>query len=208
MQINSTSLRRRIVAGRHAAVPVLVATVAFATPVPCSASRLVVEASAIEKALNAQVFRDNGRYFLGGKSECNYPYLETPTVTLSGGRIHIRAHLSGRIGTKTPVGCVGASDSSWLTVSGKPYFRDGTLGLSDIRVDKVEKPYLGQLIQGLLVRSSGEGLKFNLQRAVQEMIEPARTSPYALNLQALNVSNIAADANRLVLDVDFALGAK
>jgi len=208
MRIESNPSPRILSAGHSRLLPVLVAAVGFATPTLGAASKLTVEASAIEKALNRQVFKDKGKYYLGKKSECNDPHLETPTVTLTGGRIHVRAHLAGRIGTASPAGCIGASDSSWLTVSGKPYFRDGTLGLSEIRVDKVEKPYLAQLMEGLVVRGAGEGLKFNLKQAIQDALDPARTSPYALGLQALNVSHIAAESNRLVLDVDLALTAK
>ncbi len=208
MQIESTLSRRRFTAGRNRLLPVLVAAIGLASPTAGFASKLIVEASAIEKALNKQVFKDKGKYYLGKKSECNDPYLETPTVTLSGGRIHVRAHLAGQIGTTSPVGCIGASDASWLTVSGKPYFRDGILGLSEIKVDKVEKQYLARLLEGLVVRGAGEGLKFNLRQAIQDALDPAKTAPYALGLQALNVSRIAADSNRLVLDVDLALTAK
>ena len=208
MQIVSASRRATLAVGRNRLLPFLVAVIGFATPASSLASRLVVEASAIEKALNKQVFKDKGRYYLGKKTECNDPYLETPSVTLSGGRLHVRAHLAGRIGTNGPAGCIGASDSSWLTVSGKPYFRDGILGLSEIRVDKVEKQYLARLLEGLVVRGAGEGLKFNLKQAVQDALDPAKTAPYALGLQALNVSRITADSNRLALDVDLALTAK
>src|SRR5512135_235869 len=189
-------------------LPLLFAGLAFALPSLCQASKLVVEASAIEKALNKQVFKNNGKYFLGKRDDCNYPYLETPAVTLRGGRIYVRTHLAGRIGTKSALGCLGTTDSTWLTLSGKPYYRDGILGLSDIKVEEAEKQYLARLVEALLVSGTAKGLKVNLQEAVQSMVEPAKTSPYVVSLSALDVSRISAESNKLVLDVDLTMTAK
>jgi hypothetical protein len=72
-------------------------TFALAAP-SAHAIDLVVHPSVVVKALQAQVFKDKGRYYLQRPDPCNDPYLENPTVSFKLGRVYVGAHFAGRIG--------------------------------------------------------------------------------------------------------------
>ena len=70
-----------------------------------NASELVIGRAALQKLIEASVFKDQGRWYLA-KGKC-YAYLERPHVALGAGRVIIDAHLSSLLGLSVGGSCVG-----------------------------------------------------------------------------------------------------
>lgn len=172
------------------------------------AAQVTLEASALEKLLKTQVFIDEDRYYLGKRDECFYPYLETPTATIRGGRIYVKTHFTGRIGKKVLLDCIGIANPSWLTISGKPYFRDDVVGIDDLKLEDIEKIELKSLVEGLIAKISKDGFNFKFKDAIRDLVFPAKTYPYEVNLSLLNIYLISVDGDKLVFDIDIKLNMR
>jgi hypothetical protein len=134
------------------------------SPVRAGAAEIVLARSGVEKLVTQALFRDHGRLTLA-PAPCA-SYLDQPSVSLSGGRIHIRSHLTARVGFAVNADCVGIGLASWTTVSGTPVSAGGKVRLEDIRIDEVDDPDT----RTLLVNS---GLSGALPKAVELDIQSA-----------------------------------
>lgn len=186
---------------------VLVALAALASTA-AAAVQLQVDASAIEKLLKAQAFRDGGKWRLGKSGKCNNPYLEHPSVTIRQGRLFIRAHFAGRMGSEVMGSCVSMGEPSWLTVSGRPVVDGQMLSIGEVRVDEVEKPSIRPLAVGLLESATRSALKIDLQNMVRSLVAPANTAPYLVDISGLNMMLMQADQNRLRFSLDFGVAVR
>src|SRR3954469_22880784 len=90
------------------------------------AAEIVLEQSAVQKLVLESLFKDNGRYWLQ-RGACR-AYLETPSVTLTGGRVVIRSHLVARVGMDFGDSCAGVDLASWATVSASRARREPPCG--------------------------------------------------------------------------------
>lgn len=175
-----------------------------ASPAWAGESTLIIENSAIDKALREQFFTDKGRYWLGNADICNQSYLESPQTNISGGRVRIRATFSGRFGAKAGDKCIGQGDTFEMTTSGKPFYRDGRLGLEDIRIDALSNEFYRLLLQPVISTLMPGVLDVNLKQAAMQALA-GRTGSYQADIDNLSVSNIIADADRLQMNLQFLL---
>lgn len=105
---------------RLSATVLLALTLAMASS-PAASAELVLEAPAVLQLVQHSLFKRDGKLDLQA-GPC-YAFLETPSVTLQGGRLAIRSHLSARVGAPLGGQCLGpgfaASTSSTRTISGR-----------------------------------------------------------------------------------------
>jgi hypothetical protein len=167
-------------------------------------STLVIENTAIEKTLREQFFTDKGRFWLNNADACNQSWLESPKVTASGGRLRIGALFSGRVGAQVGGQCVGGADTFNATASGKPFFRDGRLGVEDIRIDSLSKEIYRPLLQPVFSSMVPKALDVNLKETVVKLLA-GRTAPYEVQINEIVATEVSADADRVNVKLQFDL---
>lgn len=167
-------------------------------------STLVIESTAIEKKLREQFFTDRGRYWINNADACNQSWLESPKVTASAGRLRIGVLFSGRIGAQVGGQCVGGADAFNATASGKPFFRDGRLGVEDIRIDSLSKEIYRPLLQPVFSSMVPKALDINLKETVVALMA-GRTAPYEVQINDLIATEVTADADRVNVKLQFDL---
>jgi len=167
-------------------------------------STLVIENTAIEKKLREQFFTDKGRYWLNNVDTCNQSWLESPKVTASAGRLRIGVFFSGRVGASVGGQCRGGADAFNVTASGKPFFRDGRLGVEDIRIDSISKEIYRPLLQPVFSSMVPKALDVNLKETVVALTA-GRTAPYEVQINELIATEVTADADRVNVKLQFDL---
>src|ERR1700742_2009347 len=157
-------------------------------------AEIVLEQSAVQKLVVESLFRDNGRYVLQGGA-CS-AWLDQPTVTLAGGRVVIRAHLSARVGMDFGDSCAGVDLSSWATVSGAPSAQGTRVRLSDIRVEDVGDANTRIVLNSGLAPTLPGALDLDVLKAVRSMLQGAG-GQLQVDVQALNIDSVRVADNRL-----------
>ena len=193
----------RICVGAGHAVALL--SILFVAATAWSAdSTLVIENTAIEKKLREQFFTDKGRFWLNNTDACNHSWLESPKVAASAGRLRIGVFFSGRVGAQVGGQCVGGADAFNVTASGKPFFRDGRLGVEDIRIDALSKEMYRALLQPVFSSMVPKALDVNLKETVVKLLA-GRTAPYEVQINELVASEVTAEADRVNVKLQFDL---
>jgi len=167
-------------------------------------STLVIESTAIEKKLREQFFTDKGRFWINNADACNQSWLESPKVTALAGRLRIGVFFSGRVGASVGGQCMGGADAFNVTASGKPFFRDGRLGVEDIRIDSISKEIYRPLLQPVFGSMVPKALDINLKETVVAMMA-GRTAPYEVQINELIATEVTADADRVNVKIKFDL---
>ena len=182
----------------------LLGVVLFAATAWSADSTLIIESTAIEKKLREQFFTDRGRYWINNADACNQSWLESPKVTASAGRLRIAAFFSGRVGASVGGKCMGGADAFNVTASGKPFFRDGRLGVEDIRIDSLSKEIYRPLLQPVFSSMVPKALDINLKETVVALMA-GRTAPYEVQINELIASEVTADTDRVNVKLQFDL---
>jgi len=182
----------------------LLSIVFIAATASAAESTLVIENTAIEKTLREQFFTNKGRFWLNNTDACNQSWLESPKVTASGGRLRIGALFSGRVGAQVGGQCVGGADAFNVTASGKPFYRDGRLGVEDIRIDSLSKEIYRPLLQPVFSSMVPKALDVNLKETVVRLLA-GRTAPYEVEINELVATEVTADADRVNVRIQFDL---
>ncbi len=178
----------------------------FAFTVPSAhAIDLVVHASTVAKALNAQLFKDHGRYYLHRPGRCNDPYLENPTVSFKQGRVYIGAHFAGRIGALVAGVCQSITEPGAITLSARPVVRSQEAALEDVRVEGADRPMVVAALQNLIGADLLSPLHIDLLEAVRALTAPDKTVPYSIVVRALELSNLAVQNEELHVTVSGAV---
>ena len=167
-------------------------------------STLVIESTAIEKKLREQFFTDKGRFWINNADACNQSWLESPKVTALAGRLRIGVFFSGRVGASVGGQCMGGADAFNVTASGKPFFRDGRLGIEDIRIDSLSKDIYRPLLQPVFNSMVPKALDVNLKETVVGLMA-GRTAPYEVEINELVATEVTADADRVNVKLQFDL---
>ncbi len=171
-------------------------------------SELILAHTAIEKTLKRDVFSAKGeRFHLVDPSTCAYSYLETPQVTIGGGRLKIKSHFVSQVATQVGNECVGTSDEFDVTVSGRPVYRGDKLVMDDVRVDDATNLTWKPLIEIFLKSAAPHALEINLKEAIQRMFKDAST-PYEVVIEKILVSKLIAEDNKIKATFDFVLHAR
>ena len=170
-------------------------------------SEITIENTALRKMLMDQLFTDRGRYHLLRQSACQFAYLESPVVAVAAGRVGIKARLTGWLGMEADGSCTGGGDSFDVTVSGKPYFSGGNLGLTDIRVDQVSNELYRIVLQQFLDLALPKALAINLRQGLQSAIAKQNAS-YEVIVNKLAITNLTAENNHIHANLSFTLSAR
>ena len=175
---------------------------------PGCASELILEHTAIEKTLKRDVFNGKGgRYHLVDPSTCAYSYLESPQVSIAGGRLKIKSHFVSQVASQVGGECVGGSDEFDITVSGRPIYRNDKLLMDDVRVDDATNLAWLPLIEVFIKSAGPRVLEINLKEALQRMLKDAST-PYEVIVDKILVSKLIAEDNKIRATFDFVLRAR
>jgi len=176
------------------------AAAALASTAGAHGAEIVLEQSAVQKLVVESLFRDNGRYVLQ-RGACS-AWLDNPTVTLSTGRVVIRAHLSARVGMDFGDSCAGVDLSSWATVSGTPSAQGTSVRLSDIRIEDVGDANTRIVLNSGLAPTLPGALDLDVLKAVRSMLQGAG-GQLQVDVQALSIEAVRVVDGRLSVRFDF-----
>lgn len=173
-----------------------------------SVSEIAIQNTAIEKMLMEELFVDRGRYNLLQETRCQYAYLDSPSVTISQGRVRIKVRLNGKLAVEVGEQCVGGgSDVVRLTVSGKPTYAGERIGLTDIRVDEVSNEAYRMLLQQFLESAVPRAVNINVREGLQRVLAD-RQAKVEVTVSQLSVTELIAENNILHASLTFSLSAR
>lgn len=172
--------------------------------VPASAVELTFHHDVLLRVLRERVFTTQGRAYLqGGASDCTYAYLENPGVKGRDGRLQITAHLSTSLGLNVGGECVGGGDSTDVSMTGLPVYRNGVLQLDDVKVESAAAEYT-ELLQAFFGQNLGSLLRYPLSQEIERMLgDVSREGGYKIQIQGLTVSRILVNPSTVTVSIDF-----
>ena len=179
----------------------------LAFPASGAESEITIQNTAMQRMLMDQLFIDRGKYNLMRPSRCQFAYLESPAVTISQGRVRIKARLTGQLGMEIAGSCASRGDAFDVTVSGQPYFSGENIGLTDIRVDEVSNELYRIVLQQFLDTGLPKALEINLRQGLQQVISDQQSS-YEVTVSKLSVTNLTAENNQVHANLSFGLSAR
>ncbi len=187
-------------------VPTLLfaSTFAFAAP-SAYAFDLIVYPSTVVKALKAQLFKDRGRYHLQRPDRCNDPYLENPTVSFKRGRVYVGARFAGRIGALIGGVCQSAAQQSAIMLSARPVTHLHEVSLEEVRLEAADEPMVAAALQNIINGNSLSALHIDLLEAIRPLTLSDKTTPYAIVVRALELSNLIVENEELRVTVGGAI---
>ncbi len=168
-------------------------------------AEIVLEQSAVQKLVVASLFKDGGRYYLQ-RGACS-AYLDNPAVTLAGGRVVIRSHLSARIGMDFGDSCAGVDLASWTTVSGEPSAQGTSVRLADIRIEDVGDANTRIVLNTGLVPTLPGAVEIDVLQAVRAMLQ-GTGGGLQVDVQALRIDSVRVADNRLSIRFDFKVAGR
>ena len=168
-------------------------------------AEIVLEQSAVQKLVVESLFRDNGRYYLQ-RGACS-AYLDNPAVTLAGGRVVIRSHLTARVGMDFGDSCAGVDLASWTTVSGAPGAQGTTVRLADIRIEDVGDANTRIVLNSGLAAALPGALELDVLKAVRAMLQGA-SGQLQVDVQALNIESVRVADDKLSIRFDFKVAGR
>ena len=172
------------------------------------ASELTIQNTAIQKMLMDELFIDKGRYHLLAQTACRYAYVDSPAVTLSQGRVQIKARVSGKLAMEVGNQCVGSTgDVVRVAISGRPTFSGEKLVLTDIKVDEVSNEAYRLLLQQFIESAIPRAVEINVREGLQRMLA-TRQSTYEVVVDQLSVTELTAENNQLHATLMFSLMAR
>ena len=168
-------------------------------------AEIVLAPSAVQKLVVESLFRDNGRYVIQ-KGACS-AWLDSPAVTLSGGRVVIRAHLSARVGMDFGDSCAGVDLASWATVSGEPSAQGTAVRLANIRVEDVGDANTRIVLDAGIVPTLPGAIDLDVLKAVRSMLQGA-SSQLQVDVQSLDIQSVRVVDNRLTVKFEFKVAGR
>ena len=168
-------------------------------------AEIVLEQSAVQKLVVESLFRDNGRYYIQ-RGACA-AWLDSPSVTLAGGRVVIRSHLSARVGMDFGDSCAGVDLASWATFSGEPSAQGTTVRLTGIRIEDVGDANTRIVLNSGVVPALPGALELDVLKSVRAMLQGA-SGQLQVDVQALNIESVRVADNRLSIRFDFKVAGR
>jgi hypothetical protein len=178
------------------AARLLIATALLGMTTLSNANDLVVTHTALLAVLKDQAFR-TGRLDLVPPTPCVFAYLESPLIVIAKGRLALAARLTGRTGLPSGNQCVGSmGDSIDIVASGRAFYRDGRIGLDDLRIDQLSNEFYRALLTPMLQVAVGRVVDIDLRKAVRDMLVAGKV-PLTVKVEELDVSRLIAEDNRI-----------
>lgn len=178
---------------------------------PADAIEIKVSTQALERTLHKQLFTDNGRYYLRGKSgTACYAYAEDPKVSLNGDRVvvHIKAH--ARLGTSLHGACLGVGLNTEADVSLVPEAEGESIGFRDVRIEHLsESRELNFFLEPFLSRKLPQQMKVNAASLLRQLLsESTQTTGYQIQLDNLKIHSMQVQGPALAVDFDGKLSVR
>ena len=174
----------------------LIATLLLGGSALAHANDLVVTHTALLAVLKDQAFR-TGRLDLVPPTPCAFAYLESPLIVIAKGRVALAARLTGRAGVPAGNQCVGGlGDAIDIVASGRAFYRDGRIGLDDLRIDQLSNEFYRALLTPMLQLALGRVVDIDLRQAVRDMLVAGKV-PLTVEVEELDVSRLVAEDNRI-----------
>ena len=166
-----------------------------------------IQFGALERMLAEQVFTQEGRRYVHGAKgdKCNFAYLEKPQVHGENGLLWIKAHFTGRSALNLIGQCVGLGDAFDPVISAVPVYRNGAIGLQEVKVVSIGKSgYYIRRVCVAMEASLTHDFKYPLERDAQVLLEsPGPTPQYKREVRKFSVAEIRVTNDALVLAIDF-----
>ena len=182
---------------------------------PAFAAEIEVRYSVIERLLSDQLFSQEGRLYVKGNktTKCQFAYLESPHVGSSDGKLRVSARFSGRTALDVLGRCVGLGDSFDLTLTATPVVKGGALALTSVSISTPRDSYYIRKVRQALTSSFAKDFRIEIRDQAKHLLEqpPAQgadKSAYREELQRFDLTGVAAQADALVLVIDFRLVVK
>jgi hypothetical protein len=178
----------------------------------CAAAvELHIQFGALERMLTEQVFSQEGRRYVHGSkaAKCNFAYLEKPQVRGKDGLLLIKAHFTGRSALNFAGQCVGLGDAFDLVITALPVYRNGAVGLQEVKVTSDGKSgyYIRKVCEAMQT-SLARDFTYPLQAESQKMLEANVQTGYKREVRKFAVPDIRVSSDALVLQLDFELTVK
>jgi hypothetical protein len=174
--------------------------VAVSSATTAHGAEIVLDQSAVQKLVVESLFKDNGRYYIQ-RGACS-AYLESPAVTLTGGRVVIRSHLNARLGMDFGDSCAGVDLASWATVSGEPGAQGTTVRLANIRIEDVGDANTRIVLNSGLVTTLPGAVELDVLKAVRSMLQGA-SGQLQVEVLALHIESVRVADDKLSVRFDF-----
>ena len=168
-------------------------------------AEIVLEQSAVQKLVVESLFKDHGRYYVQ-RGACS-AYLESPVVTLTGGRVVIRSHLNARLGMDFGDSCAGVDLASWTTVSGEPSAQGTTVRLANIRIEDVGDANTRIVLNAGLIPTLPAAVELDVLKAVRSMLQGA-SGQLQVDVLALHIESVRIADNKLSVRFDFKVAGR
>ena len=183
----------------------MAAAAAAAATTTAHGAEIVLEQSAVQKLVVGSLFKDNGRYYLQ-QGACS-AYLDNPAVTLTGGRVVIRSHLTARLGMDFGDSCAGVDLASWTTVSGEPGAQGTTVRLANIRIEDVGDANTRIVLNTGLVPTLPGAIEIDVLKAVRTMLQ-GTGGQLQVDVLALSIESVRVADNKLSIRFDFKVAGR
>ena len=188
-----------------AAIGALVAGALFAGA-PARAAEIALYQSALQKAVDREVFGGTGRRVLSGNPrDCSHALVEQPAVTLRDGRLYLRARFAARAGVRVGAECAGTGESFWFEVSGRPAADGETVSLADLRLHEI-KEFYRPLIETLMAGPVARAVQINLRAELQKVL--SGDIGYQATLPKLAIQSVTTTDQAITMVFDFRLEAR
>ena len=168
-------------------------------------AEIVLEQSAVQKLVVQSMFKDNGRYYIQ-RGACS-AYLDSPAVTLIGGRVVIRSRLNARLGMDFGDSCAGVDLASWTTVSGEPSAQGTSVRLANIRIEEVGDSNTRIVLNSGLAPVLPGAVELDVLKAVRSMLQGA-SGQLQVDVLALNIESVRVADSKLSVRFDFKVAGR
>ena len=179
--------------------------VAVLSTASANGAEIVLEQSAVQKLVVESLFKDSGRYYIQ-RGACS-AYLDSPAVTLTGGRVVIRSRLNARLGMDLGDSCAGVDLASWTTVSGEPSAQGTSVRLANIRIEEVGDANTRIVLNSGLVPTLPGAVELDVLKAVRSMLQGA-SGQLQVEVLALNIESVRVADNKLSVRFDFKVAGR
>lgn len=175
-------------------------------------SEIHLSFNALERLLSKQLFSEEGRRYVRGdrNNKCNYAWLEQPKVWGENGRLVIRARFTGRTAWDVFGRCIGMGDSFDVRITSMPYYKDGSIGLSQTAAaPEGGGGFYARQVCAALAASLNRDFRYPLATELKRALEePGSLPEYPRELRRFSVTRIFMSENAVVLTLDFALAVR
>jgi len=168
--------------------------------------------SALQRMLASQVFTQDGRKYVKGKTDtqCNFAYLENPRVGGEQTRLRIEARFTGRTAMDLFGKCVGMGDSFEVAIYALLHYKDGSVVFRNVMVESYGNDgFYKRRVRRAMARSLERDFRYPLASEARRILEQNRVSPdYRQELSNVEVTSIEVEKDSVVFKVRFHLAVK